>query len=161
MQTTTSSRYTSAQFIAHHISESIKSQEQIAQEAGFSSGNALAMIVAESIKMPLGQVAQLAKALDADPAHLLRLVLQEGASDAYRVIETVLGGPVLTSNERELIRLMRILTHGFDPSWLVMPGDILKGIIPTRPSADLWFEMHLAGSHDERAEPMYAVAGGC
>ena len=160
MQSTTT-RYTTTEFIAHHISESTKSQAQIAQEAGFSSENVLAMIVAGSIKMPVGQVASLAKAIDADPAHLLRLVLKEAAPDAYRVIEGVLGGPVLTSNERELIRLMRILTHEHDPAWLVMPGDLLKGIIPSRPHADLRCEVHLAGVHDERGEPLQAVTGGC
>ena len=79
----------------------------------------------------------------------------------WGAISAALALSVPYGNERELIRLMRILTHEHDPAWLVMPGDILKGIIPTRPNADLRFEMHLAGVHDERAEPMHAVAGGC
>jgi len=105
-------------------------------------------------------VALLAKALDADPAYLLHLVLQGGSSDSYSSIESVLGIPILTSNEGDLIRLMRILTRGFDPAWLVLPGDVLKGIIPTRPGADLRCEINLGDVHDGRAVQTHPVAGG-
>ena len=85
---------------------------------------------------------------------------REREPDACRVIEGIAGGLLLTANERELIRLIRIMAHGYDAAWLVMPDDTFKGVIPTCPSADLRFKIALDAVHEGRPEEMNPVAGG-
>ena len=55
-----------------------KSQVEIAEEAGLVNPNMITMIKSGSTKLPLDRVPALAKALEGDPALMLRLALEQG-----------------------------------------------------------------------------------
>ena len=68
-----STNITIADFIADRLAESDKTQREIAAECGFDKPNIITMFKNGSTKVPLNRIGALAKALDADPAHMLRL----------------------------------------------------------------------------------------
>lgn len=84
-----------------------KKQSQIATEAGFKNPNMIAMIKAGASKLPLDRVLSLAKALECDPALLLRLALEQacGEKTAHALIN-VFGEPA-TANERDWLEVIR------------------------------------------------------
>ena len=55
-----------------------------------------------------------AKALDVDPAYLLRLVLCEYLPETWEAIEEVIRTPVLSKNEADLIRTFRHISGNSD-----------------------------------------------
>lgn len=79
-----------AQFVGRRINElrSRRSQAEIAAAAGFRSPNMLSMIKDGSAKLPIDRVEALARALECDPGHLMRLTLEQ-LYPAY-VIEAIL-----------------------------------------------------------------------
>ena len=70
-------RTTVADFIADRLAESDKTQREIAQECGFEKPNIITMFKQGATKIPLNRIGALAKAIDVDPAHLLRLAMKE------------------------------------------------------------------------------------
>ena len=73
-----------------------------------------------STKLPLNRIGALAKALNADPAHLLRLSMHEYMPDTWDAIESVMQSTVLTANELELIREYRQVTGDSDAVGVVI-----------------------------------------
>ena len=114
---------TVASFLGSSIEASEKTQLQIAQECGFDNPNILTMFKQGRTKLPIGRVGAIAKALDVDPAHLLRLVLLEYVPDTWEAIETVIHSTLLTANERELVNTYRTATAHTDPKGRVVVGD--------------------------------------
>ncbi|MFH1819647.1 MAG: hypothetical protein ABIK82_22680 [Pseudomonadota bacterium] len=76
-------RPTVAEFLADSIALINKTQAQIAAECGFESANVITMFKKGQTKLPINRVGPLAKALNVDPAHLLRLVLLEYLPDTW------------------------------------------------------------------------------
>jgi transcriptional regulator with XRE-family HTH domain len=78
-----------AKFVAQRIAElsGRKTQAEIASEAGFANSNMISMIKSGATKLALDRVPQLSKALECDPAFLLRLALEQslGATAAKSV----------------------------------------------------------------------------
>jgi len=68
-----------------------KSQIEIAVEAEFVSVNMLSMLKGGSSKLPLDRVPSLARALECDPAYLLRLTLEQVEGDRQRRYNRVAG----------------------------------------------------------------------
>lgn len=93
----------------------LKTQAQIAEEAGFVNPNMLTMIKQGSTKLPLDRVPDLAKALDTDRALLLRLAFEqtEGSTIAAAIYE-IIGEPV-TENERGWLVEIRDASGDTDP----------------------------------------------
>lgn len=93
-----------------------KSQIQIAVEAGWAqSPNMLSMVVNGASKMPIERVPALAKALEVDTAHLLRLTILQHDPDLWSTIEQACG-MVLTRNEENLLTHIRRMSRHADPS---------------------------------------------
>ena len=122
MEITEVERITVAQFISQRIDESDKSQRDIAAESGFDNPNVLTMLKQGLTKVPLRRVGALAKALNVDPAHLLRLVMGEYMPDTWAAVEDVLGGTMLTKNERELIACYRRVSSDTNPPAVIFGG---------------------------------------
>lgn len=93
-------------YLTRQIEISEKTQKQIANEAGYEKPNVLSMMKKGIIKVPIERAPALARALNVDPAHFLRMVLREYMQDAWAVMEEHLGG-VLSENERRLLELYR------------------------------------------------------
>lgn len=92
-----------------------KTQSEIAAEAGFVNPNVLTMLKQGANKVPLDRVPSLAKAVDCDPAWLLRLALEqsEGGTAATAIFEIV--GEPITANERLWIAEIRDASGDTDP----------------------------------------------
>ena len=84
-----------------------KAQAAIAIETGFVSANKLTMIQQGDIKLASDRVPALAKALDCDPAWLLRLAPEpaEGSIAAASNFEII--GQLATANDRAWIAKIR------------------------------------------------------
>lgn len=53
------------------------------------------------------RIGALAKALNGDPVHLLRLALREYMPETWLAVEEIMGNALVTANELELIRAYR------------------------------------------------------
>ena len=105
MNTTT---ITVAKFIGQQIERSGRLQEDIASDCGFVNRNMISMIKSGVTKLPLSKIGVLAKALDVDPAYLLRLALQEYMPEAWATFEGILGKQsFVTESEFDLLELIR------------------------------------------------------
>jgi len=118
-----------ADFIADRLAESNKTQREIAEECGFEKANIITMFKNGSTKVPLNRIGPLAKAIGADPAHLLRLVMQEYLPDSWGAIEDILQSTVLTANELDLVRKFRDVTGDNDAIPLIIDRDALVAIV--------------------------------
>lgn len=105
-----------------------KTQAEIAAEAGFANANVLSMLRSGNAKMPLDRVPALAKALECDPAHLLRLAFDQsvGSTAAAALLE-ILGTPV-SANERGWIDEIRDASGDSDPRVTTRSRTALRGI---------------------------------
>lgn len=73
------------------------------------------MLKVGSSKLPIDRVPDLARALDADPAYVLRLTLEQQLGEvAARAVNELLGTP-LSKNEREWIDELRVASDNLDP----------------------------------------------
>lgn len=99
---------TVAEYINGLIELSDKTQAQIAHEAGFAKPNIISMIKQGITKLPVSKVAPMARALNADPVYLFRLVMSEYEPETWHAIEdSILHQPVISDNEFEIIRTVR------------------------------------------------------
>lgn len=93
----------------------VKSQLQIASEAGFQNPNMVTMIKQGSSKLAIDRVPSMAQALDCDPAYLMRLAMEQAEGDtAAQAIFEVFGTPV-TANELGWVEAIRELSDHTDP----------------------------------------------
>lgn len=122
-------RTTVADFIADRLATSDKTQREIAQECGFEFPNIITMFKNGSTKLPLNRIGALAKALDADPAHLLRLAMYEYMPDTWEAIENIMQSTVLTANELALIRSYREVTGNSDAVAVVIDKSAVIAIV--------------------------------
>jgi len=106
-----------AQYVERRILElkPRKTQGEIAAHAGFINPNVITMIKQGKSKAALDRIPALARALECDPAYLMRLALEQavGQTAAAAVIE-IFGTPV-TANERSWIEAIREASENGDP----------------------------------------------
>ena len=114
---------TVAEFLADRIATIDKTQREIAEACGFDNPNIITMFKNGSTKLLITRIAPLAKALQVDPAHLLRLVMLEYMPDTWETIENIMQSTVLTSNELELVRAFREVTGQNDAVPVVINRD--------------------------------------
>lgn len=108
-----------ARYLDKRIDElrGVKSQREIALEAGFPKPNILSMLKAGDTKLPLDRVAALARALDADPAHLFRLAMVDQWPELAPVIEEVFGRQMASQHEVAIfLTKWRAATANIDPA---------------------------------------------
>lgn len=120
---------TVAAYISSQLASSDKTHREIAAEIGLPNANTLSMIGTSTLKLPIKRVGALAKALDIDPTHLLRLVLTEYAPDVLEAVESVLQRPLLSANEAALIDALRVATGGRDPAAVVIERGSVVAIV--------------------------------
>lgn len=92
-----------------------KSQAEIAAQAGYVNQNMITMIKQGRSKVALDRVPALTHALEADPAFVMRLALEQaiGRTAAEAVVE-VFGEPV-TANEVGWLQAIRKASSNTDP----------------------------------------------
>lgn len=105
-----------------------KTQAEIAAEAGFVNANFISILKAGKSKLPLDRVPALAKALEVDPAFMLRLALDQAVGvTAAQAIVDVFGTPV-TANERGWVAELRDASDNTDPRLTGRARTALRGI---------------------------------
>ncbi len=122
-------RLTVAEFLADSIAAVDKTQREISQECGFDNPNIITMFKQGHTKLPINRIAPLAKALDVDPVHLLRLVMLEYIPESWEAIENIMNSTVLTANELELVRAFREVTGGNDAHATVIDRSAVLAIV--------------------------------
>lgn len=120
---------TVAKFIAQAISQSGKTQAQVAREIGLPNANAVSMITTGNLKLPINRIGALSKALQIDPTHLLRLSLREYHPDLLEAIEDVLERPMISANEAALIDMFRKYTADRDIRGMVIECDWMLQVV--------------------------------
>lgn len=96
-----------ASFINAQIQQSPKKQVAIAAEAGFAQPNMITMIKQGKTQLPIAKIPAMAKALDVDPTHLLRLCFMEYRPEDWKAIEEAINQPVLNETEKAAIQVFR------------------------------------------------------
>ncbi|MBL4930050.1 helix-turn-helix domain-containing protein [Fuscibacter oryzae] len=117
-------------FIADRIRDlsHTKTQAEIATEAGFVNPNMVTFLKTGKTKIPLDRIPALAKALEADPAVLMRLALDQAVgATAARAITEIFGSPV-SENEQGWLDEIRDASGNTDPRLTARSRTALRGI---------------------------------
>ncbi|WP_206052350.1 helix-turn-helix transcriptional regulator [Nioella ostreopsis] len=108
--------------------KTVKSQRDIAIEAGFVNPNMMSLLKSGRTKMPLDRVPALAKALDCDPRRLFLLALQQGGNETTLSAVEEIFGTVVTRNELDWIEEIRNASGNGDPRLTARTRTALRGI---------------------------------
>ena len=105
-----------------------KTQAEIASEAGFANANMMTFLKNGRNKVPLDRVPSLAKALEVDPAFLMRLALDQAVgATAAKAINEIFGTPA-TENERGWLNELRDASDNTDPRLTARSRTALRGV---------------------------------
>jgi transcriptional regulator with XRE-family HTH domain len=96
-----------AGYINSQIKACGKSQIDIARETGFDKPNMITMIKQGSTKLPLDKIGRFAKAIEVDPIYLFQLCMSEYHPETWSEILRIIGQPILTLNELEILDSIR------------------------------------------------------
>ncbi len=121
-----------AEFIADRLAAIDKTQRQVATECGLENANVITMFKQGATKLPLNRIGPLAKALEVDPAHLLRLAMLEYAPDTWKFMENAMQSTLMTARELDLIRAYRAATGDDDSVATVIKGDAVIAVIAAK-----------------------------
>ncbi len=107
-----------AGFLVHRIAElkPKKNQAEIAAEAGYPNANMVSMLKDGTTKLPLDRVADLAKALETDPARLFRMALLQSGHETTRPVVEEIFGTIVTRNEVGWLQAIREASDHTDPT---------------------------------------------
>ena len=105
-----------------------KTQAEIASDAGFANANMMTFLKNGKNKVPLDRVPSLAKALEVDPAYLMRLALDQAVgSTAAKAIIEIFGTPA-TENEQSWLIELREASDNTDPRLTARSRATLRGV---------------------------------
>jgi transcriptional regulator with XRE-family HTH domain len=106
-----------AQYVERRVLElkPRKTQAEIAMQAGYRNQNMITMVKQGSSKAALDRVPALARALECDPAFLMRLALEQAIGQTAAAAVTEIFGEPITANERGWIEAIREASDNSDP----------------------------------------------
>jgi len=118
MNASSSAQSTLSDFLSKRIQElqSRKSQQEIANQAGFANANFVSMLKSGRSKLALDRVPAMAKALDVDPAYLFRLALNQFFDEEALKTLMPLFNHAISKNEAAIINEIREASGNSDPS---------------------------------------------
>jgi len=85
---------------------------QVAEAMGYDTAAVTRMIMTGQMRLPLNRVAQLAHAMDFDPADLMRRLLAETSPDVLAAIEACVGPLLFNLGEKRLVAALRRSGNG-------------------------------------------------
>lgn len=91
-----------------------KTQKDVALALGYEKPNIIVMFKKGDTRLPINKIPAFAKEIGIDPAHLLRMALNEYMPEALEAIEKTFG-KFVSDNEFEMLRLWREATADTDP----------------------------------------------
>lgn len=105
-----------------------KNQARIAAEAGYKNQNMITMIKQGRTKVALDRIPALARALEADPAFVMQLALEQAIGrTAAEAVREVFGEPI-TKNEHGWLKEIRRASDNSDPRLTSRPLVALRAI---------------------------------
>ena len=119
-----------SRFLVKRVLElrTVKSQRDIAMEAGFVNPNMMSLLKSGRTKMPLDRVPALAKALDCDARRLFLFALQQSGNETTLSAVEKIFGTVVTRNELDWIEEIRDASGNGDPRLTARSRAALRGI---------------------------------
>jgi cyanate lyase len=109
-----SKKLTVADYLTYQLDLSDKTQNEVAEEVGYSKPNIISMFKQGQAKLPINKVPQMAAALGVDKVHLLRLCLSEYMPETWAVINDLLGKNLVSDYEEKIIEVIRAATGDED-----------------------------------------------
>lgn len=108
--------------------KSIKSQAEIAAEAGFVNPNMISIIKSGGARLPIDRVPALARALEVDPRRLLQLAVEQWVGlTAARTFDEIFG-TIVTLNEIGWLKEIRDASGNSDPALTTRARFTLRSI---------------------------------
>lgn len=107
------------------------SDEQMAQELGFSRPSVYTLCKGGKMKMPMSKVPLLAKVLKVPASDVLTVMLTEYDPELLAVINKSWGSMALTAGEKKVLSAYRSLAKGHDVEPLIMDGKNIVALITT------------------------------
>jgi transcriptional regulator with XRE-family HTH domain len=110
-----------AKYIDKKIDElkGVKTQREIAQEAGYEMANIISMFKRGESRVPLNKIPLLSKALGVDPAHMFRLALEQYWPNRGDIIEKLFSRLASENEEEIFLKPWRSATRNADPETTV------------------------------------------
>jgi hypothetical protein len=147
------------QFISNAVKRTGKTNQEIAEETGFSRGNVVAMISSGAMNVPINRVAAFARAIEVDPVALLRKVLSDSDSHLLDTIEEVMKMRAISEDEFEFISLLRKMSGNLEIAWAGRKElvDAMEPVVAKIKKADAHnAKMEIAQAHerDNRRPPL-------
>lgn len=105
-----------------------KTQAEIAAEAGFTNPNMITILKSGRSKIPLDRLPSLAKALECDPAFLMRLALVQAVGRTAALAIGDIFGTAVTENEQGWLEELRDASGNTDPRLTARSRATLRGI---------------------------------
>jgi hypothetical protein len=118
-----------AQLIAERQTKLKVIDEQLANASELNNPSTLEMIKEGTIRLPLANVGNMARALDLDAAEFLRSYLGEVLPDMLAAIDDCMLAPSLTQNEAKLVEAYRFLCKGRDAVPRILDGGNVVALI--------------------------------
>jgi predicted DNA-binding transcriptional regulator AlpA len=118
-----------ATFLAEHQDKVKKSDEEMAEALGFSRASVYTLIKEGKMKLPIGKVPLLARALDVPASDVLMVVLTAHEPELMEVIGKTWKPMELSANEKRLLSAYRTLAKGQDVEPLIMDGKNIIALI--------------------------------
>lgn len=113
-----------------------KPQRQIATEAGFRNSNMVSMLKSGAIKLPPNKIASLAKALEADPAYMLEMAIEQSEDySLLHAIQDIYGKPI-TREQRVILDEIKKITGDTQPKLTEFRRKMLNVIFSEPANAD-------------------------
>jgi transcriptional regulator with XRE-family HTH domain len=103
-----------AEYITRAIDLSGKTQAEICDALEYPNRNVITLFKQGKTKLPINKVRAMAIVLGVDPAHLLKLVMNEYMPDAWKVIDEVLGDKFVTKSQKDFQRIVSEELKGAD-----------------------------------------------
>ncbi|WP_421904475.1 helix-turn-helix domain-containing protein [Mameliella sp.] len=96
-------KLTAAEYLAHAIALSGKTQKEIATDAGYDKPNVLSMMKTGVTKIPVDRAPAIARACGVDPKIMLRIVMEEYHPDIWEVLADTMGDHITMSDEERAL----------------------------------------------------------
>ncbi|WP_299361982.1 XRE family transcriptional regulator [uncultured Paracoccus sp.] len=106
----------------------IKTQAEVAKQAGFRNANFLSILKSGGSKIPLDRVPDLARALDVDQAYLMRMALEQSIGPAAAAAVLATFGTPVSANELGWLEELRDASDHTDPRLTTKSRAAIRGI---------------------------------
>lgn len=104
-----------ANYITHQLLLCGRQRKEIADDLGYERPNIITMFKQGTTKVPINKAPALAKAMNVDPVHFLKLVLAEYMPETWEVIaETLSLDQATTESEAKILSIVRNSSEGYD-----------------------------------------------